>query len=147
MGRGKTWDPDWITYSEAAELLDVHKSVVERLIRIGDLPRATDRPTRKLSRRAVLTYREEQAHWLNTRQAAEVLGVVRQRVTQLADAERLPYEVMSNGKRRYRLAQVQVIANARRLRWHGEQPPPPPELAPTPRKPAPPTTSRPAERR
>ena len=116
MTSPKTRDSDWITRAEAAEILGISVGRVARLIRDGYLAQA-DRPTRRLSKAEVKTLIDDEMVWVNTRQAAEILGVNRQRVDQLVDKGFLPHEQGSNGRRRYRRAQVVVIANARRARW------------------------------
>ena len=119
MGRGKNWDPDWITRREAAEILGVSENTLDRLFRQGSLGRA-DRPTRRISRAEVEALAVESREWINARQAAEILGVVKSRVGQLADAGLLPFEIGPNGRRRYRRTQIEVVANARRTRWRGD---------------------------
>ncbi|QWZ07711.1 hypothetical protein KRR39_20320 [Nocardioides panacis] len=49
---------------------------------------------------------------------ARVLGVSRTRVNQLARADLIPFETDIRGIRRYRRSQVEVVANARMVRWH-----------------------------
>lgn len=54
-------------------------------------------------------------------EAAVILGVSRGRVTQLADADLIPFEVLptpgGKGRRMYRRAQLEVVAHARDTRW------------------------------
>jgi hypothetical protein len=54
-------------------------------------------------------------YWLSTVEAADVLGVTRERVRQLAAADRRPC-VVHAGRRYHRRHQVEVIANARESR-------------------------------
>jgi predicted XRE-type DNA-binding protein len=56
--------------------------------------------------------------WLNGRQAALVLGVSHNRVSQLAAAEKIPVHLTKSGKRVYRLRQLDVVARARSLKFH-----------------------------
>lgn len=55
--------------------------------------------------------------WIDAKQVAEILGVTPTRVRQLARRGFLPYERISPRKTRYRLHQIEVIANARDARW------------------------------
>lgn len=59
---------------------------------------------------------DDRSYWLNCEQAAEVLGLSRQRVQQLLDADRLPHERHRSGSRLMRRAQIELIANAREAR-------------------------------
>lgn len=55
--------------------------------------------------------------WLNGRQAAVVLGVSHNRVSQLAAEERIPVHHTTSGHRAYRMKQLTVVANARATRF------------------------------
>jgi len=57
--------------------------------------------------------------WLNGSQAAGILGVSHNRVSQLATDEKIPAHRTTSGRRVYRLRQLQVVANARNVRFHG----------------------------
>jgi hypothetical protein len=53
-------------------------------------------------------------------EAAEILGVSGTRVTQLAEADLIPYVEVRVGRsvrRMYRRGQLEVVANARDARW------------------------------
>lgn len=113
-------ESDWITRREAIEILGVSRGALDRLIRKEHLTQA-DRPTRRLSRKEVEALATERREWISARQAAEILGVHKSRVGQLADAGLLPFERGSDGRRLYRRRQVEVIANARRVRWHPDR--------------------------
>jgi len=54
--------------------------------------------------------------WLTGVQAAEILGVSHVRVSQLADACKIPVHVTRSGQRVYRKEQIAVVANAREVR-------------------------------
>ena len=109
-------DPDAITRAEACTILNASQKQLERLIRDGYLTRAS-RSSRRLSRREVESLATQRSEWLNARQVADILGVNKSRVGQLADKGFLPYEREPNGRRRYLRSQIEVIANARRARW------------------------------
>lgn len=113
----RVWDPDWITRREAAAFLGISENKLDRLLRDGQLTQA-DRPVRRLSRAEVEAWATESEEWINARQAAEILGVCKARVGQLADKGFLPYDRGTNGRRRYKRSQIEVIANARRTRWN-----------------------------
>lgn len=116
MSRARRWDPDWITRAEAQAILDVGDAAFRALVERGRVT-AADRPTRRYSRTQIEALAAEAADWIDTTQAADILGVNRSRVGQLVDAGLLPCERL--GRRRvFRRTQVQVIANARRARWH-----------------------------
>jgi len=116
-----------ITRSKAARILAVHVATVDRLIRRGVLAPGRKYATAQLSRTEVeqqaLTTRPVRllvagdSYWLSRSGAAEVLGVSGRRVQQLADAGRLPYVEHRAGVRLYRRAQVEVVGNARRVRF------------------------------
>jgi len=108
-------DPDAITRAQAATILGVGESTVVRWRREGLL--IEQRGGRRLYSRS-----EAEAvaanPWLKGVQAAEILGVGHVRVSQLADAGRIPVHVTKSGRRVYRKAQIAVVANAREVRAH-----------------------------
>ena len=108
----KPVNSDAITLTQAAELLEVPLGAVENLRRQGLLKTLTGHPS--YSRADVLDVADNP--WLNGTQAAAVLGVTRTRVYQLAIAEKIPVHHTKNGRRVYRLRQLQVVARARRQR-------------------------------
>lgn len=57
--------------------------------------------------------------WLNGRQAAQILGVSHNRVSQLAAAEKIPVHRTTSGRRVYRQKQLEVVARARRASSSG----------------------------
>lgn len=109
----KPRDPNAITLREAADMLGLSEVRVTRLRREGLLVRLQGTPS--YSRTDVQEFIDNP--WLNGRQAAIVLGVSHNRVSQLADAERIPVHHTASGRRVYRMRQIEVVANARALRW------------------------------
>lgn len=59
---------------------------------------------------------DARSYWVTIRQAAKILGLSRQRVEQLLEADRLPYEVASGGTRLMRRRQLETVANGRLAR-------------------------------
>jgi hypothetical protein len=110
----KPVDPDAITVSEAASMLGLSPIRVAGLRREGLLIRLAGYPS--YSRSDIQAFIDNP--WLNGTQAAQVLGVSRTRVSQLADAERIPVHLTSGGHRVYRMKQLEVVANARNRRFH-----------------------------
>lgn len=51
--------------------------------------------------------------WINGREAAKILGVSHNRVSQLAAAEKIPAHRTTSGRRVYRLRQLEIVAHAR----------------------------------
>lgn len=110
----KTRDPDAITRKTAASLLGITEIQTTRLRRDGLLIRLTGVPN--YSRADVQTFIDNP--WLTNDQAAQILGVSRSRVSQLAAAGRIPAHRTTTGRRVYRLHQIEVVANARNTRFH-----------------------------
>jgi len=96
--------------------LNVNQNQLRRFIRDGYLTLGS-RSSHRHSRREVEGLAAQRSEWLNAGQAADILSVHNSRVGQLADKGFLPYEREPNGRRRYKRSQIEVIANARRLRW------------------------------
>jgi excisionase family DNA binding protein len=113
MTAPKPRDPDAITLVEAAKLLSISTHRVTQLRRDGLLLRLPGYPS--YSRADVENLIDNP--WLNGSQAAEVLGVSRTRVYQLADSEKIPVHHTASGRRVYRLRQLEVVAHARRVRF------------------------------
>ena len=104
-------DPDAITRPEAAALLGIGERGVARLRREGLLVEV--RGGRRLySRSEVEAFLEDP--WINGVEAARILGVSHNRVSQLAAAEKIPAHLTASGQRVYRANQMKVVANARR---------------------------------
>lgn len=119
-------DADAITRAEAARILGVHVTTVDRLIRRGVLTPARRYATGQLSSERVenlaLTTRPVKRlvagdYWVSRKGATTVLGVSERRVQQLTDTDRLPYVMHRDGWQLYRRAQVEVVGNARRTRF------------------------------
>lgn len=117
---------DGVTYAAAAAILGVSVRSVWRLVESGDLRTHGPRHARRrLSRAeveavAVARHRRNRSggYFIATEQAAQLLGVNRSRVRQLADADLIPYVRTARGDRLYRRDQLEVVANARRARFH-----------------------------
>lgn len=142
-------EPTWISYVAAAELAGVATSTIHYAIQRGEIthrPAPDRRPS--VGRESVLAWaaaRAEHAEiaaerareralahaeslppasdhdWIDTATAAKVLGVSAVRVSQLAQADRLPH--VRKGRRVwFRRDQLEVVAAARRVRFHGDDP-------------------------
>lgn len=121
---------DPVTYAEAAHILGVTSSTVRRHIVAGRLPaHRKSGKHRTLSRAdvesyAARTYRyklhidDTDSYWVTNLRAADILGVSRPRLNQLAAAGLIPFEVHADGTRLYRREQLMTVANAREARWH-----------------------------
>jgi len=107
----KPVDPDAITLAQAAALLGLTEIRVTRLRREG-LLRLEGYPS--YSRTDVQEFIDNP--WLNGRQAAQMLGISHNRVSQLAAAEKIPVHRTTSGRRVYRQQQLEVVVNARRFR-------------------------------
>lgn len=106
-------DPDAITRAEAAALLGISEDSVSRLRREGLVGTREGLPS--YSRAEVVAYLNNP--WLTGVQAAEILGVGHTRVTQLANADRIPVRRTASGQRVYRRSQIEVVANARHVKY------------------------------
>ena len=106
-------DADAIGRAEAAAVLGVGEESVARLRREGLLNEVRG-GRRMYSRAEVEAFAADP--WLNGVGAAQVLGVTRTRVSQLASADKIPFRFTRSGKRAFRKSQLQVVANARRTR-------------------------------
>jgi excisionase family DNA binding protein len=114
MTRRKEPNPDAITLTAAADLLDLPTWTVTWLRSEGLLgPRLEGNPS--YSRSAVEAFLANP--FINGSSAAKVLGVTRTRVYQLAEADRIPYFKSPSGRHWYRVKQLEVVANARRVRF------------------------------
>lgn len=121
LTRGQQERPyDAISGAEAAEIIGVTELSVAGLVMKGIVPKAVKGAKRGLSRReveAVSLMRFKPGHlcWVTTAEAAGILGVSQPRVRQLAVRGFLPV-VDHEGRRFFRRAQLEVLANARRAR-------------------------------
>ena len=117
----KPHNQDAITQAQAAEILGISVGSITRLIREKRLHRVFEQfPT--MSREEVEAFRDipVERYWIGVVEAANVMELSTSRVSQLADAGRLPFEVGENGRRRFRRSQVITIWNARATKWHGK---------------------------
>ncbi len=71
------------------------------------------------SRSSRVGFDEVSSYWVGATTAAELLGVGVARLNQLVAAERVPFEIHTDGRRIYRREQLLTVANARDARWHG----------------------------
>jgi hypothetical protein len=111
-------NPDAITLGEAARLLGLSEIRVSALRREGFLARLDGHPS--YSRSDVQEFIDNP--WINGTQAAFLIGVTRTRVFQLANAEKIPVHYTASGHRVYRLKQLEVVANARAIKFHTPDP-------------------------
>lgn len=110
----KPVDPDAINLATASKVLGLSEHQVTRLRREGLLIRVAGYPSYSLA--DVQAFIDNP--WLNGRQAAQVLGVSHNRVSQLAAGEKIPVHYTKSGQRVYRLQQLLVVAQARNLKFH-----------------------------
>jgi predicted site-specific integrase-resolvase len=115
---------DPVTLEEAGRILGCTPTTVERHIRAGRLTRHGERYQRRaLSRAEVEALAVELYRWTRNeppnpwsyfvtgKRAADVLGVSRARLGQLAHADRIPYVQHPSGRRLYRQAQLEVMSH------------------------------------
>lgn len=141
-----TREPGWVTWAAAAEILVCSEPTVHQLIRRSEL--RVDRPgqrqlpsllradvERLAAERAAARERREQqlgerqsirarvadppGEWIGTTEAATILGCSAAWARWLASRNRLPVWVRPDGVYRFRRQQIEVIANAWRLRPAG----------------------------
>lgn len=110
----KPTDPDAITLREAAEIVGVSTETIRRWKREG-LVMGYRHGRTAYSRSEALSLRENP--WITGVAAARILGVGHVRVSQLASASKIPVHETPSGERVYRKLQIEVVANARRLRY------------------------------
>lgn len=115
---------DAINLREAAELLGATTEHVKRLIDAGVLTR-TPGQRWSMSRQQVQEHlaNPEPSKWISDTEAAAILQISKSRTSQIADKGFLPFEIGTNGRRRYRRNQIEVISRARQIRWHPTEPP------------------------
>ena len=119
----KPANPDAITQPEAAKILGVPTSSVARLIRHGALHRVPGQfPSLSKTEVEERARNPKPSEWVTGTEAAHILGLSRTRVWQLALKDLLPWEYATNGRRRYRRSQIEVISRARQLTWHPVEP-------------------------
>jgi hypothetical protein len=56
-------------------------------------------------------------YWVTGERAARILGVNLTRLNQLATRGFVPFEIHADGTRLYRREQLEVVSNARAVRW------------------------------
>lgn len=126
----KTRPVDPVTLAQAARILGCSRSTVRRHFLAARLVSHDGRyEHRTLSRAEDETLALElydwrrhvddpESYWLTSHQAAEMLGISRQRLGQVGDKGFLPFVRHRDGVRLYRREQLVTIANARPARWH-----------------------------
>jgi excisionase family DNA binding protein len=112
-----------LSAAEAARILGVPASTIANWVSDGLLRKAVKWQRYGLDRAgaenlALQRYTPGHPWFATNREAAQILGISRERVKQLVDAGRLPC-VEYRGRRYFRRQQVQVIANARNARQRG----------------------------
>ena len=122
MGEDGSGPCQGLSAAEAARILGVRANSVDQLVSRGVLPKAVKRQRHGLDLAdveylALQRYTPGHPWFATNREAAQILGVSRSRVSQLVNAGRLPF-VERRGRRYFRRQQIQVIANARNARWH-----------------------------
>lgn len=110
MTAPKPVNPDAITLAKAAAMLGRSEVQVTRFRREGLLVRLEGYPS--YSRADVQAFIDDP--WINGREAARILNISHNRVSQLAAAGKIPVHMTESGKRVYRKGQLLLVANARR---------------------------------
>jgi excisionase family DNA binding protein len=111
----------FLTHPEAAEILRVRTGTVASMVHRGELTPVQPHKAAQLNRDEVERVAARRAihrpnpYFVTGKEAAEILGVNRQRVDQLAADGRLPYVEtgVARPRRLYRRAQIEVIASGR----------------------------------
>jgi excisionase family DNA binding protein len=114
--------------AEAADQLGVRPTTVVRWLDTGVIPgHRTVQDRWRLDPEDVRRIRDEGPDLVTGSEAANILGLSSSRVTQLADADLIPYVEVPTRKHMRRLyprAQLEVVAKARSARyarWHGNK--------------------------
>lgn len=123
---------DPVTIEEAAAILGCSVASVRRRVLEGRLPRRRQKGKQGAFSRAeveelateVYDWRrhvhDATSYWVTTEQAVVILGVVHQRVRQLAERDLLPYLWHRDGIRLFGREQLEVVAQGRSVpRPHG----------------------------
>lgn len=113
---------DPVTFDEAARILGVARSTVQRMVldcrltsygQANTHHRLSQGEVESLATRIYQWWEhvhDADSYWVTGAQAASVLGVSRQRVQQLAAADRLPFVGHETGTRLFRRSQLEVLA-------------------------------------
>ncbi|WP_412838305.1 MerR family transcriptional regulator [Aeromicrobium yanjiei] len=107
-------DPDAITFSEAVDIIGLRPGTVRRWKREGLMP-GCRRGRTAYSRSEALVLKANP--WITGVEAAAILGVSHVRVSQLAANGKIPVHLTRSGERVYRRLQIEVVSNARRIRF------------------------------
>ncbi len=121
---------DGVSLDEAAHIVGCSRRTLVRHIEAGRLPAGPANQPRRVSRADAemlalrsrssrVGFDEESSYWVGATAAAELVGVGVARLNQLVAAERIPFEVHTDGRRIYRREQLLTVANARDARRHG----------------------------
>lgn len=140
---------DWITAREAAEILGVHKSNIQKMRRRGELTTRPGRVRPAFDRDQVIELRDQRAmprpktppkpsravrppwiasppnaahDWLTSDQAAALMGVTRNAVNDRARRGRLPSE-MHDGRRWFRRDHLELVKRADQVKRGGRSTP------------------------
>lgn len=126
---------EWVTQMEAAELLGVHRSLIPKMLRRGDLTARRQRPSlgraqvlalaaaraeaaerrRKPPERVEPEPPDEEHEWLPTPAAAVVLGCTPIALHGRATRGQVPYSVHDH-RRWFRLDQLELVVRAQAAR-------------------------------
>jgi excisionase family DNA binding protein len=144
LARRRAEEAQWVSAAEAARAVGCSQSVILRAANRGEIvQRKVERQRPSLSRPSVQAFQQtwaarlreraerrerrpaswppdDEHTWLTTREVADLLGVSRSRVDQLARAERLPV-VRRAGRHWFRADHLQLFRNARRAQRQLEQ--------------------------
>jgi predicted site-specific integrase-resolvase len=121
---------DGVTPDEAANIVGCSRRTLVCHIEAGQLPAGPANQPRRVSRADAealalasrssrVGFDVKSSHWVGATAAAELVGVGVARLNQLVAAERIPFEVHTDGRRIYRREQLLTVANSRNARWHG----------------------------
>lgn len=127
----------WITHREAAEILGVHVSLIPKMLRRGDLTSRQERRSLRRSDVEALKVLRAQPRlapepkspwvaqppswehdWLNSDEAAELLGLGRSGVSYRVQRGKLPNE-LHDGRRWFRRDHIELVKHADQARRDG----------------------------
>lgn len=121
------WDE--ITYAEARAIVNREASWLRQRAASGKLSRVGRTSDVRLSRLEVealalarwkANRHQQGGYWCTVTEAAAILRCTHGLIYKLVKKDKLPALPTGSGHRLFRRTQVEVIANARRVRWHNE---------------------------